>query len=226
MRAVKHAFVLVAVFVFAGGVSAQAPDPVTVAGWAQTFLSGVTSIDARFQQDSWVAVQRHTTTSHGRMRIARPAHVRLDYEGDAAPYAVANGADYLWIEPGDGTWPGQYTRGTSDVVTTVFGLLVGGAPLDHDFVIGACGVVSASAPSGTSCIELRPRAEHAAFERVRMYVLTAEDVRGRPARVAIEQHDGTWNTFTFRDLQVNPSIDATIFSVEPPAGMRPTPASR
>jgi outer membrane lipoprotein-sorting protein len=98
-------------------------------------------------------------------------------------------------------------------------------PLDRDFVIGACGVVSPSAPAGTSCIELRPRAAHAAFECVRMYVITAQDVRGRPARVAIEQHDGTWNTFTFRDLQVNPSIDASLFSVEPPAGMRPTPAS-
>ena len=63
MRAVKHVFVLVVVFVFAGGVSAQAPDAGTVAGWAQSFLSDVTSIDARFQQDSWVAVQRPTPAS-------------------------------------------------------------------------------------------------------------------------------------------------------------------
>ena len=76
---------------------AQTTDTATAAGWAQTFLSSVSSLDAHFQQDTWVRVQQHTTTSHGRLRIARPARVRLDYEGSSAPIGIANGADYLVI---------------------------------------------------------------------------------------------------------------------------------
>jgi outer membrane lipoprotein-sorting protein len=202
-----------------------APEAATVAGWARTFLSGVTTLDAHFQQDSWVRVQRRTTTTHGRLRIARPEHVRLDYD-ESHHVGVARGADYVWIEPGDGTWPTQYTRGTNDVVSAALSVLVSGMALDRDFTVTTCASTSASAPAGTTCVELLPRARPAAFERMRMYVRTADDVRGRPARVAIEQHDGTWNTFTFDALELNTSIDEALFSLDPPAGARPTPASR
>jgi outer membrane lipoprotein-sorting protein len=216
---------VLALLLVTSGVSAQDADAATVAGWARTFLSGVTTLDAHFQQDSWVRVPGHTTTSHGRLRIARPEHVRLDYT-ESGDVGIANGADYLWLEPADGTWPAQYTRGTNDVVSTALSVLVSGASLDHDFAIGACASVSVTAPAGTSCVELRPRGAAAAFEHMRMYVQTEGETRGRPARVAIEQHDGTWNTFTFDALQVNATVDERAFSLEPPAGARPTPASR
>ena len=111
-------------------------------------------------------------------------------------------------------------------MSAAFGVLVAGSTLDRDYEISACGSVSATAPAGTTCIELRPRASLAPFERIRMYVLTAEDARGRPARIAVELHDGTWNTFTFRELHVNPSIDAAAFAFEPPAGTREMPTGR
>jgi outer membrane lipoprotein-sorting protein len=151
--------------------------------------------------------------------------VRLDYDA-GGPIIVADGDAYLWYQPGDATWPGQYARGTNDAVSAAFGVLSSGSTLDHDFVITACASVSATAPAGTTCIELRPRAAHAPFERMRMYVATTDDERGRPARISIELHDGTWNTFTFRELRANLSIDADAFTFEPPPGTREMPGAR
>jgi outer membrane lipoprotein-sorting protein len=216
---------LVLLAVISMSTTAHAQDAATAASWAQTFLSGVTSLDAEFQQDSWVRVQAHTTTTHGRLRAGHPQRVRLDYH-ESGLIVVAHGDDFVWYQPGDGTWPGQYTRGTNDAVSAAFGVLVAGAALDHDYAVSTCGSVSATAPTGTTCIELRPRATQPPFERIRLYVLTAEDVRGRPARIAVELHDGTWNTFTFRELHVSPSIDASVFAFEPPAGTREMPTGR
>jgi outer membrane lipoprotein-sorting protein len=202
--------------------AAHAQDAAEVARWAQSFLSGVTSLDAEFQQDSWVRVQARTTTTHGRLRAGPPRQVRLDYT-DGGPIIVARGDDFVWYQPGDGTWPGQATHGTNDAVSAAFGVLVAGAALDRDYAITGCASTSATAPTGTTCIELRPRGAHAPFERLRMYVRTEEDARGRPARIAVELHDGTWNTFTFRELHVNPSIGSDVFTFEPPAGTREMP---
>ena len=74
--------------------SAHAQDAATAARWAQAFLSGVTSLDAEFQQDSWVRVQARTTTTHGRLRAGQPQQVRLDY-ADAGPIIVAHGDDFV-----------------------------------------------------------------------------------------------------------------------------------
>lgn len=203
-----------------GGLArAQSPDVATVAGWAQTFLSDVGSLDVRFQQDSWAPAQRRTTTSHGRLR-ARADHVRFDYDGNGL-VVVANGDRFLYYQPGDASFPGQVTHGTSDAVSAAFSVLVGGAPLARDYEIAACASVSSTAPVGSTCIELRPRGAHASFELLRMYVLTAEEEsRGRPARLSVELHDGTWNTFTFDDMHVGASIGDDVFAFEPPAGTR------
>ncbi len=224
MRRLALALALVPTIFGSAPGAAQAPDAAAAAGWAETFLGTVTSLEARFQQDAWVPVHARTRTSYGRIRVARPGHVRMDYDAPAN-VGVANGSDFLWYEPGDGTWPGQYTRGTNDAVSAAFELLVGGS-LARDFASSACASTSATAPAGTVCVELRPRGAASAFERVRLYVLSAEGVRGQPARLAIEQHDGTWNTFTFRELRVNGTIDESVFAFEPPAGTRATPASR
>jgi outer membrane lipoprotein-sorting protein len=205
----------------AHAVAQDASDASTVASWAQRWLDGLTSLDASFQQDAWTAAYARTQTSRGRLRLARPGHVRLDYEGSPSRIALANGADYLFYEAGDDHWPGQVTRGTTDVVTRAFGLLVGTARIDERYVVGAC--AGASAMADASCIELRPRASGEPFTRLRLYVRSTDDRRGELQRLAMETPEGNWNTFTLRELHVNASVGDDVFSWQPPAGTRDTP---
>lgn len=209
------------VFASVALAQAEAPTPAELAHWTQAYLVDAPTLDARFQQDAWSPVYRRTTTSHGRLRTAPPAHVRIDYD-DHGPIVVADGADYLWVQPSDDRWPAQYARGTQDAVSAAFAVLAPGAALDRDYAISACAHLSASAPEHTGCLELVPRGR-SAFDRLRLYVRTDAEHRGEPARLSVGAHDGTWNTFTFRELTRGASHDARLFDLTPPAGAREMP---
>lgn len=214
---------LVGVLLLASQASAQidsgSPSAADVSVWAQSFLDGATSLETAFDQSSWVRAYGTSRTSRGRLRVARPGRLRIDYDRPAN-IVVVNGdsiTNYEPFEPGEGA-VGQYDHFSSAALARELGFLTGTSRLDRDFTSSI--VTSTHAPEGTVCLELHPRAAGEAFTRLRLYVSTATETRGRVVQVAIEDPQGNWNTFRFRDMQVNADVAASVFDYTPPAGAR------
>jgi outer membrane lipoprotein-sorting protein len=187
-----------------------------VASWVQTFYDRTTSVEADFQQFFWTRVYERTDTSRGRLRIARPGRIRFDYSEPSHKVVVGNGDAVVYYEPGDDGSAGQFYRATTDSASRALGFLTGTSRLDRDFTFAL--VESSTAPSGTVCLELRPRAADPHYSRIRLYVTTSGDARGVVQRVGIEDPDGNWNTFAFSGFHFNREIEAGTFDYTPPSG--------
>lgn len=193
-------------------------DAPTVASWVQTFYDRTTSVEADFQQFFWTRVYNRTATSRGRLRIARPGRIRFDYSEPSGKVVVGADGHFTYYEPGDGGGAGQYYTGESDSTSRALGFLMGTSRLDRDFRFAL--VTSSTAPAGTVCLELRPRAADPHYRRVRLYVSARTETLGVVQRLSIEDPDGNWNTFAFSGFHFNREVEASTFAFTPPAGAR------
>jgi outer membrane lipoprotein carrier protein len=186
-----------------------------VAAWAQSFVDARTTIEARFQQYAWTRVYERTQTSRGTLRISRPGHIRFDYTQPSGQVLVSDGTTVTFYQPTEGG-AGQYYRGAWDSSSAALGFLTGTSRLQRDFTYTR--ITSTSGPPHTICLELHPRTADPHYTRIRLYVSDQAASRGAVLRVAIEDHDGNWNTFAFSDLHFDRTFDASTFAYTPPAG--------
>ena len=193
-------------------------DAPTVASWVQTFYDRTTSVEADFQQFFWTRVYDRTATSRGRLRIARPGRIRFDYSEPSGKVVVGSEGHFTYYEPGEGGGAGQYYTGDTDATSRALGFLMGTSRLDRDFRFAL--VTSSTAPAGTVCLELRPRAADPHYRRVRLYVSARTETLGVVQRLSIEDPDGNWNTFAFSGFHFNREVEAGTFDYTPPAGAR------
>lgn len=199
-------------------VDAGAPTAEQVAASVQDFYDHTTSVEADFQQFFWTRVYSRTTSSRGRLRIARPGRIRFDYTEPTGKVVVGNGDSFVYFEPGDDGTAGQYYRATTDVASRALGFLTGTSRLDRDFTFALH--ASTTGPANTDCLELRPRAPDPHYTRIRLYVSRPAATRGVVMQVAIEDGDGNWNTFRFSGFHFNRELDAGTFDYTPPSGAR------
>ncbi|MFO0684672.1 MAG: outer membrane lipoprotein carrier protein LolA [Sandaracinus sp.] len=218
-------FALFGLALVAHGGRAQAQDLApghddarTVASWVQSFYDSTTSVEADFQQFFWTRVYNRTDTSRGRLRISRPGRIRFDYSEPSGKVVVGSEGHFTYYEPGESGGAGQYYTGESDSTSRALGFLMGTSHLARDFRFEL--VTSSTAPEGTVCLELRPRAPDPHYRRVRLYVMARTGSIGVVQRVAIEDPDGNWNTFAFSGFHFNREVAAGTFDYTPPAGAR------
>lgn len=192
-------------------------DPGTHVAWVEAFLEHTDSIEATFQQDYWSRVYARTTTARGRIRIARPGRIRFDYSEPAGQVVVGTSQEIMYYQASD-DGRGQYSRVRGEALSSAFAFLMGDVRISERFTSTDC----AGRPGleHTVCIELRPRARERYYLRLRLYVSSLEESRGLIERLSIEDHDGNWNSFTFRDLDVAPTFETGAFDFTPPTGSR------
>lgn len=189
-----------------------------VAARVQAFYDQTHTVQARFTQRFWHRIQQRTQTSQGRVSIERPGKIRFDYEQPSGKILVSDGTTWTMFEP-DEDGPGQYARGSAAAASTgALGFLMGTASLAE--FRRSLRAPSRNQPAHTDALELRPLRPDPRYSRLVIYVDDRSRSLGVVRRVSIEDPDGNWNTFDFRDLQFNRDLETNLFQYRPPANAR------
>jgi outer membrane lipoprotein carrier protein len=179
--------------------------PVSAGGvpaYVERFFTGLTTLQADFDQQVVDSRARTVQSSQGRLWIMRPGRFRWDYLEPYRQQLVADG-ERVWSYDEDLE---QVTVQPADEVLTATPamLLSGTRPLDEVFSIEEL---------GGDRVRLTPRNEDS-----NITTLTLAFADGALSR--IEAHDtfGNTTTFSFSNVQRNPPIGQDIFRFEPPPG--------
>ncbi len=205
----------------AAGQDVAAPDATAVAGWVQAFYAGAGSFHARFTQSFWLRATNATTRSAGEVRVSRPGRFRMDYAAPQSTVIVRDDGPVIYYTPGDGSFPGQVSHVEMDSASVAFGILLGTARLDRDFIARRHVASSGSPPAHTVSIRLTPRVADRSYRTIILYVSDAEATRGRVERLSVESTGGDFNTYSFEaNGDMRAPIEDSVFRWEPPAGTR------
>ena len=170
------------------------------------FLDSTTSLQADFRQSLYAPESDRPQVSEGVLMIKRPGRFRWEYTVPDGQLVVCDG-DQVWmfdqdleqvtVRPVDDT-----LRGTPAM------LLSGQATLDQTFEI-----VRTYAEDGLDWVELRPLSGSPDFETVRIGL-----VDGVMARMELRDSLGQMTRIELTAVQVNVSLDDSLFVFVPPAG--------
>lgn len=203
----------------------DAVTPEVVAARVQAFYAGTTTMRLEFQQDYWSDAYRRTTTSRGRLSIARPGRIRFDYAPPSGLIIVGDGDRFTSYEPGDHDGPGQFSTGESDAAALGLGFLTGSARLDpatYTFRFAAPDATPAPRTCAGHCdvLVLTPRTPSPLYAEIRLHVSNAPGAEGVVHRVTIIDHERDWNAFTFLERDFSTPIPDSTFEFTPPPGAR------
>lgn len=198
--------------------SSPSPDAADVVAEVQARYGGMRAVRARFEQRFVHRLHDRTERWRGRLAIARPGRVRIDYDRPRGRVVVSDGARMISYEPEPA--PGQYweQEATDDALPVVLGLLTGSATLDAE--LDARLIDTASTGFAGVVLELRPRRAVPLYDRVLLYVDRSEAHRGRVHRIMIVDHAGNTNRFDLSRHEENARLPASYFSFRPPAAAR------
>lgn len=184
---------------------AQAGDSATKA--LVRALSGIQSVEARFEQTILDAAGESLQEATGNMVLARGNRFRWQTEQPFEQLAVSDGIT-VWV----------YDRDLEQVIVKPIELDSANTPAllfagDPGKVADAFSVRQLESSGALRSWRLKPRAEDALFTELD---ITFED--GAPVHMRMEDALGQQTGIVFRDARVNRGVDAGVFSFEPPAG--------
>lgn len=197
---------------------APSPEAAAVLAEVQSRYGAMRSLRARFEQRFVHRLHQRDERWRGRIAIARPGRVRIDYDRPRGRVVVTDGLRLIAYDPEPA--PGQYwdQEANEDALPLVLALLGGGTTLETDFDARLIDT-SGSAFVG-SVLELRPRVAVPLYERVLLYVDRSEERRGRVHRILIVDAAGNTNRFDLRRQEENARVPASHFAFHPPAAAR------
>lgn len=206
------ATLLVARAAASSGEAARLPDPAVarVVEKMQAFYEGTSDFEARFEQTYLYKAFGRTQRSSGRVRFAKPALMRWDYERPAAKvFVIAKAKVYVW-DPEAKTL--HVSGFATDRLSTSITFLWGRGRLSEEFDIRRA--VRSDLGDGIA-LELTPRKPDPRFTRV-YFVVDAKTHAVRATLVV--DPDGSENRMDFADVKVNPGIPRDDFALNPPEG--------
>lgn len=198
--------------------STTSPDAATVLAEVQARYGALRTLRARFEQRFVHRLHEREERWRGRLAIARPGRVRIDYERPRGRVVSSDGTTLIAYEPEPS--PGQYYEqpASEDVLPVALGVLAGTVNLETD--VDARLLDTAGTAFRGSVIELRPRHAVPLYERVLLYVDRGAAQRGRVHRILIVDHAGNTNRFDLSRQEENARLPASSFSFRPPAAAR------
>ncbi|MEM7252031.1 MAG: outer membrane lipoprotein chaperone LolA [Pseudomonadota bacterium] len=173
----------------------------------ERFLLDTSTIKARFEQKVYDEQLREISASNGTVMVRRPGRFRWDYRGDTLQTIVADG-EKVWVYDPELQ---QVTVRSLDLAlgNTPALLLSSTRPLDETFVVREFGQ-----QAGADWVELKPLGDDATFVSVRVGL-----AGGQIHVMEMVDNFGQLTELTFQNLERNPSLDASLFSFSPPAGV-------
>jgi outer membrane lipoprotein carrier protein len=193
-------FLLIVLGLAAGVASAGGKDRL------QAFLSGVESLQARFDQSVFDTSQGQTRRLEGIFYLQRPGKFRWDYTEPKGQIVLADGKT-VWLVEED--LKQAYQKPQSDALRgTPALLLTEQLKLEDHFEIADLG------PSqDLEWVELVPRDPESQFTRI---LLAFKDSELR--RMELADKFAQVTRFGFSDIKRNPRLDPKLFVYTPPRG--------
>jgi len=193
-------FLLIVLGLAAGVASAGGKDRL------QAFLSGVESLQARFDQSVFDTSQGQTRRLEGIFYLQRPGKFRWDYTEPKGQIVLADGKT-VWLVEED--LKQAYQKPQSDALRgTPALLLTEQLKLEDHFEIADLG------PSqDLEWVELVPRDPESQFTRI---LLAFKDNELR--RMELADKFAQVTRFGFSDIKRNPRLDSKLFVYTPPRG--------
>ena len=180
--------------------------PADAAARLDAHLSALDTVSARFEQRVFDEQHNLFEETGGTVLIDRPGRFRFDYE-DPPQLIVGDGAK-VWIY--DRELAQVTVRRAGDALgSTPAVLLASGRPVAEAFRVQALG-----AGGGFDWFGLEPKAEDAAFVRIRLGFSG-----GELRRMELLDRFGQTTRLDFDDLRRNPAVPAGAFAFVPPAGV-------
>ncbi len=193
-------------------------DAARVVAEVQSRYGALRSLRARFEQRFSHRLHARDERWRGRIAVARPGMVRIDYDRPRGRVVATDGARLIAYEPDPA--PGQYWEqaASEDALPLVLTLLGGGATIDAAFDARLIDTTGTSFVG--SVLELRPRIAVPLYERVLLYVDRSEARRGLVHRIMIVDAAGNTNRFDLRRQEENVRLPASHFAFQPPPAAR------
>lgn len=172
----------------------------------QTFLKNTRSASGSFRQQVLHASGRELETTEGSFAFARPGKFRWDVQKPYEQLLVADGEQLYFFDRD----LNQVTiRKLGDAIaSTPAAILFGNESIERDFLLSEAGL-----HEGLLWLEANPRTREAGVERI---VIGMRD--GLPEAMDVVDSFGRTSRFTFRMLERNSPIDATLFGFRIPTG--------
>lgn len=198
----RRALLVMAVFAGVGPAAANT----TAYAEFQAFLKNTLSARGNFRQQVLHASGRVIETSEGSFAFTRPGRFRWDVKKPYEQLLVADGEQLHFYDRD----LNQVTiRKLGDAIaSTPAAILFGNDAIDRDFNFSEAGE-----HEGLRWLEAQPRSREAGVERI-LIGLKA----GIPEAMDVVDAFGRTSRFSFRMLERNSPIDATLFSFRVPAG--------
>lgn len=173
----------------------------------EAFLSGLTTLEADFQQSLYDENLIQLEKSQGAFFLNRPNRFRWDYRQPEAQLIVADG-EKVWI----------YDRDLAQVTVRKLGTALGATPatlLSSDAPVEKNFELSELQPSGgLDWLGLKPRLSDTGFAYIRL------GFSGNVLKLMeLIDNFGQLTRVEFTNMKRNPRIDSAIFQFEPPKGV-------
>ena len=172
----------------------------------QTFLDGVQSLQARFDQSVFDTSQGQTRRLEGIFYLQRPGKFRWDYTEPKGQLVLADGKTVWLVE--DDLRQAYQKRQSEALRGTPALLLTEQLKLEDHFEIADLG-----AGQDLEWVELIPRDPESQFTRV-LLAFAGNELR----RMELADKFGQVTRFGFSDIRRNPRLDPDLFVYVPPRG--------
>lgn len=185
--------------------SSGPPSPSAYAEF-QAFLKNTRSARGSFRQQVLHASGRVLETTEGNFAFARPGKFRWDVQKPYEQLLVADGEQLYFFDRD----LNQVTiRKLGDAIaSTPAAILFGNESIERDFLFSEAGL-----HEGLLWLEANPRTREAGVERIVIGMRS-----GLPEAMDVVDSFGRTSRFTFRMLERNSPIDATLFGFVIPPG--------
>lgn len=172
----------------------------------EAFLSGVESLQARFDQSVFDTSQGQTRRLEGVFYLQRPGKFRWDYTEPKGQLVLADGKT-VWLVEED--LKQAYQKSQSDALRgTPALLLTEELKLDDHFEIADLGT-----GQDLEWVELIPRDPESQFTRI-LLAFNGNELR----RMELADKFAQVTRFAFSDIRRNPRLDPKLFVYVPPRG--------
>lgn len=205
---------------FAAGtatVPAPAPAPVApavidpVVAKVQKFYEGVNTLKASFVQTSTLSTLSKKEVQQGVLYLSKPGKMRWEFQQPSERLFVSDGKTLFIYSKADNQVIVQEMKEQAAVAVN---FLLGMGDLNKDFTVVAAPEAEYSRP-GRTALSLVPKQQGSSVSRL---VLSVDNQSGMLQEAWTLDPMGNKTQLTFSNVQVNPTVDAGLFTFSPPAG--------
>lgn len=205
----------------AGAATVPAPAPAApaastpaiepVIARVQKFYEGVNTLKASFVQTSTLSTLSKKEVQQGVLYLSKPGKMRWEFQQPSERLFVSDGKTLFIYSKADNQVIVQEMKEQAAVAVN---FLLGMGDLNKDFTVVAAPEAEYMRP-GRTALSLVPKQQGSAVSRL---VLSVDSQSGMLQEAWTLDPMGNKTQLTFSNVQVNPTVDAALFTFAPPAG--------